>query len=69
MSRTATITRVTKETDLTVELELDGTGAATADTGIAFFDHMLQQLGKHAGFDARRDWRSSCADCMMTCQR
>ena len=51
MSRTATITRVTKETDLTVELELDGTGAATADTGIAFFDHMLQQLGKHAGFD------------------
>jgi imidazoleglycerol-phosphate dehydratase len=51
MSRTATITRATKETDLTVELELDGTGAATADTGIAFFDHMLQQLGKHAGFD------------------
>jgi imidazoleglycerol-phosphate dehydratase len=51
MSRTATITRATKETDLAVELDLDGTGAATADTGIAFFDHMLQQLGKHAGFD------------------
>jgi len=51
MSRTATITRTTTETDITVELELDGAGAATADTGIPFFDHMLQQLGKHAGFD------------------
>jgi len=51
MSRTATITRATKETDLTVELALDGTGNAVADTGIPFFDHMLQQLGKHAGFD------------------
>jgi imidazoleglycerol-phosphate dehydratase len=51
MSRSATITRATKETDLTVELTLDGTGDAVADTGIPFFDHMLQQLGKHAGFD------------------
>jgi len=51
MSRTATITRATKETDLTVELDLDGSGNAVADTGIPFFDHMLQQLGKHAGFD------------------
>ena len=51
MSRTATITRATKETDLTVELTLDGSGDAVADTGIPFFDHMLQQLGKHAGFD------------------
>jgi len=51
MSRTATISRATKETDLTVELVLDGSGNAVADTGIPFFDHMLQQLGKHAGFD------------------
>jgi imidazoleglycerol-phosphate dehydratase len=51
MSRTATITRATKETDLTVELAVDGSGNAVADTGIPFFDHMLQQLGKHAGFD------------------
>jgi imidazoleglycerol-phosphate dehydratase len=51
MSRTATVVRATKETDVRVELNLDGSGHSTAETGIPFFDHMLQQLGKHAGWD------------------
>ena len=51
MTRTAVVTRTTKETDVSVELDLDGSGQSTADTGIPFFDHMLQQLGKHAGWD------------------
>jgi imidazoleglycerol-phosphate dehydratase len=49
--RGARIERTTGETDVRVELTLDGTGTAAADTGLPFFDHMLQQLGTHAGFD------------------
>jgi imidazoleglycerol-phosphate dehydratase len=45
--------RATKETTVEVELVLDGTGSASAATGIPFFDHMLEQLGKHARFDLR----------------
>jgi imidazoleglycerol-phosphate dehydratase len=52
-SRTAVVSRTTKETDVLVELDLDGTGVADVDTGVGFFDHMLNQLGKHGGFDLR----------------
>jgi imidazoleglycerol-phosphate dehydratase len=50
MSRAATVKRATKETEVAVRRELDGDGEATAQTGLPFFDHMLQQLGKHAGW-------------------
>jgi len=45
------VVRATRETDVRVELTIDGAGTATAETGLPFFDHMLQQLGTHAGFD------------------
>jgi imidazoleglycerol-phosphate dehydratase len=51
LSRTARIERVTKESSVLVELDLDGTGATEITTGVAFFDHMLTSLGKHAAFD------------------
>ena len=49
--RDAIVERSTKETTVRVELRLDGSGSASADTGLPFFDHMLEQLGTHAGFD------------------
>ena len=49
--RQANQRRETKETTVAVALVVDGAGAAKVDTGIPFFDHMLEQLGKHAGFD------------------
>ena len=49
--RESTIERATRETRVRVELRLDGAGTASADTGLPFFDHMLQQLGTHAGFE------------------
>ena len=51
MARSAKVSRTTKETEVSVELNLDGRGSSEADTGLPFFDHMLQQLGKHAGWD------------------
>src|SRR3954463_13105434 len=49
--RTALIKRKTKETDVEVEVNLDGTGAATVSTGIGFFDHMLDLLARHSRID------------------
>jgi imidazoleglycerol-phosphate dehydratase len=51
MARTARIERTTKESSVLVELDLDGSGASTVDTGVPFFDHMLAQLAKHGGLD------------------
>ena len=55
MSRTATIERNTKETKIRVTLELDGTGKGEIDTGIGFFDHMLNSFARHGLFDLTVD--------------
>ena len=52
-TRQASRQRKTAETSIEVELLVDGSGTASASTGIPFFDHMLEQLGKHAGFDLK----------------
>ena len=53
MTRRSEQHRTTKETTVELVLDVDGSGTASATTGIPFFDHMLEQLGKHAGFDLR----------------
>lgn len=49
--RTSTVTRKTAETDISVEITLDGTGTYDNQTGVGFFDHMLDQLARHALID------------------
>ena len=49
--RTAAVHRATKESDVKVEIDLDGTGVTDVHTGVGFYDHMLSQLGKHGGID------------------
>lgn len=51
MTRTARVERNTKESNVLVEVDVDGSGATDVDTGVPFFDHMLSQLGKHGGLD------------------
>ena len=53
MARTASIERNTKETQIRIELNLDGTGTSEIETGIGFFDHMLTHLAKHGLIDLR----------------
>jgi imidazoleglycerol-phosphate dehydratase len=50
-ARVATVARTTNETNIDIELCLDGTGQVEIGTGLPFFDHMLSQLGRHGGFD------------------
>jgi imidazoleglycerol-phosphate dehydratase len=57
MTRTAEIRRDTKETQIRVELHLDGTGRSTIATGIGFFDHMLESFARHGGFDLEIETR------------
>ena len=51
--RTATLQRTTKETDILIEINLDGTGKTDCQTGLGFFDHMFDQLGKHSQTDLK----------------
>ncbi|HEX3871655.1 MAG TPA: imidazoleglycerol-phosphate dehydratase HisB [Pirellulales bacterium] len=55
MTRTATIHRKTAETEIDLELNLDGAGAARVNTGVGFFDHMLTLLARHAAIDLTVD--------------
>ena len=51
MTRVGRVERVTRETKVLVEIDLDGTGITAISTGVPFFDHMLDALGKHGAFD------------------
>jgi imidazoleglycerol-phosphate dehydratase len=51
VSRTAIRNRATKETSIDIVIDLDGSGTTEVSTGIPFYDHMLDQLGRHSGFD------------------
>ena len=51
MTRSATVKRTTKETDIEISVDLDGTGKTAIETGVGFFDHLLTSLGHHSLID------------------
>ncbi len=53
MSRKASRERATKETSIRLSIDLDGSGSTSVSTGLPFYDHMLEQIGRHGGFDLR----------------
>ena len=53
MARTADVVRNTKETQISVSVDLDGTGVADVETGVGFFDHMLDSFARHGGIDIK----------------
>ena len=67
MARTATVTRNTRETQITLTIDLDGTGRADLHTGIGFFDHMLDGFARHGLFDVSVTCRGDLdVDCHHT---
>ena len=67
MNRSVSLRRTTKETDITLELKLDGSGAAKIDTGVGFFDHMLNGFARHGLFDLKCQVRGDLVvDCHHT---
>lgn len=67
MSRTASCNRTTKETDISVTINLDGQGKSEVHTGIGFFDHMLNGFARHGLFDLKAEAEGDlCVDCHHT---
>ena len=64
--RTATVERKTRETEIAVSLDLDGTGECDIDTGIGFLDHMLESFGRHSMMDLRCGRKATCMSISIT---
>ena len=68
MKRQATISRKTKETEITATVDLDGTGAFDIATGVGFLDHMLEQLARHSMIDITLKAKGTLDDAQIACK-